>query len=799
MRQPTYAEIAEYVTQQAQAAGVPPELALAQMHQESRGIATARSPKGAIGPMQLMPGTAKLLGVDPNDWQQNVQGGVKYLRQQLDRFGDPKLALAAYNAGPEAVAKYNGVPPFKETQNYVTNILSEVQGGLPNVNKRRGTGGVQMAKDDIPSFDELETAARGASPQKRQPTEAAPSTDIPSFDELEKAAQAGAPKPRTKEKQKESSFFDALKRGAGITAGSVAQGVTDLPLALNDLALQYVQNPLARVLGLPEAKPLAQTRDEFLARNLPQPETAGERIVASGIRQGAGALTPAGAAGVVAKTATGPVTKAVAGSLAANPVAQGVASGVGGAAGQTATELGYGDGVSTGANLAASVLATFPAQRLANARAGNFTPDGQRAMALDAAAKKEGVQLSAGDLGSRTAQTIENFIQDMPFTGRDNFMREQAQQTKRMLEGLRARVPSGEPGREMVDAIKTAYDAKRTQAGQLYDSVTTELAKVPGTERVPTTQFSSAAKQFLKQYPKYLEGADVPTDVKNILTAAANANLKNVEYQTLRDLRTLIGTEVRAAQRQGKTISGELSQLYKNLQRDFNSWATTLEKSNPDAATAYKTADKYFRENVVPFKADSKIGKIVRSTTTDDELNILADSVMGSLFKAGNKGKAELALKLTGKPGETIAQRELLNRALDPALDPTLKAGVSPMRFVNTLNMDDPMTQAVMSRNSALAGDVNRIADVAEATRRSVSAFETPRTGVQNKALGTVVGLANPATMLPTAGGLLAGNALQRALRTDPVKELLFSQGATPAAFAFPTLLPLLRNAGQFE
>lgn len=102
---------------------VPEDLFLRLVQQESGWNPTARSHKGALGLAQLMPQTARLLGVNPHDPVQNLQGGARYLRAQYDKFGDWRLALAAYNAGPGAVERYNGVPPYNETQNYVRIIL----------------------------------------------------------------------------------------------------------------------------------------------------------------------------------------------------------------------------------------------------------------------------------------------------------------------------------------------------------------------------------------------------------------------------------------------------------------------------------------------------------------------------------------------------------------------------------------------------------------------------------------------------------------------------------------------------
>jgi soluble lytic murein transglycosylase-like protein len=103
--------------------GIPVDLFKKLVQQESNWNPRARSHAGAIGLAQLMPFTAKQLGVNPHDPKQNLEGGARYLKQQHRKFGTWRLALAAYNAGPGAVQKYGGVPPYRETRNYVRKIL----------------------------------------------------------------------------------------------------------------------------------------------------------------------------------------------------------------------------------------------------------------------------------------------------------------------------------------------------------------------------------------------------------------------------------------------------------------------------------------------------------------------------------------------------------------------------------------------------------------------------------------------------------------------------------------------------
>jgi soluble lytic murein transglycosylase-like protein len=121
--------VPELVTRAAERNGLPPAIVHSVARAESAYRADAVSPKGAMGVMQLMPATAALYAANPADPEQNIEAGTRYLKDLLLKYmnheDQVRLALAAYNAGPGAVDKYKGVPPYRETQNYVERVIRE--------------------------------------------------------------------------------------------------------------------------------------------------------------------------------------------------------------------------------------------------------------------------------------------------------------------------------------------------------------------------------------------------------------------------------------------------------------------------------------------------------------------------------------------------------------------------------------------------------------------------------------------------------------------------------------------------
>jgi len=232
------------VLAEAERQGVDPRLALHVLYKETGNLkdpAAARSPAGAQGVMQLMPATARGLGVkDPMDAQQNIEGGIKYLAQLSRMFEDPKLIAAAYNAGPGNVRKYNGVPPFAETRNYVQGLA---QGGeVPGY-----AGGVYVdpmgnpVPGDEPSYE-------GGFPNPFKAVKDAymglgANAEFARIQAEKKKKEEEAARAAAKGKQKaDSSVYDREDMAAGPAAGSV-------PAQEMPKAEEATTNPMGDYIG----------------------------------------------------------------------------------------------------------------------------------------------------------------------------------------------------------------------------------------------------------------------------------------------------------------------------------------------------------------------------------------------------------------------------------------------------------------------------------------------------------------------------------------------------------------------
>lgn len=261
-----------HLMREAERLQVPLEVAVAMLHQESAGREDALSPRGAYGYMQLMPGTARELGVDMSDPLQNITGGLTYIRRQMTAFGSLPLALAAYNAGPGAVSEYGGIPPYAETQDYVRKILGRVgldENAAP-VSRSRGVF--------------------GALPERAQAR-------------IQGVREAFAPTP---EGEPEPGVMGRLDRGLGALFGRVESGpegpdpasVERLRAALEsgDISQDTYEQMYARLLLEPEDNSRAMglmNLSDYLMNSYEPPRLIGSSLSTTPLRGSSGSGTSA--------------------------------------------------------------------------------------------------------------------------------------------------------------------------------------------------------------------------------------------------------------------------------------------------------------------------------------------------------------------------------------------------------------------------------------------------------------------------------------------------------------------------
>jgi hypothetical protein len=250
-------EIFAFAAQEAERQGVPLSLVHGVVDTESGGVFNAIGPKTktgdrAYGPMQLMGATSKDLGVNRMDWKDNIRGGVKYLGQLTERFQDPSLVMAAYNAGPGNVEKYGGIPPFKETQNYVQKVQNFMAKSTPEDDF------VPFGQETTTKAPAQNVAANDFVPltgtQQQTPKQQFSPTSTADFMQ---SVREQAFQPKTQFQQDVAASFNPLDVLRGKTTGG------QLIFGAADLMAQGIKGGLSK-LGL---------SDEYLGidRNKPQP------------------------------------------------------------------------------------------------------------------------------------------------------------------------------------------------------------------------------------------------------------------------------------------------------------------------------------------------------------------------------------------------------------------------------------------------------------------------------------------------------------------------------------------------
>jgi len=391
--------------------GIDPDLLRAQMMRESQGNPKAVSPKGALGLMQLMPGTAQDLGVtNVTDPQQNIMGGAKYMRQLIDKYGDLDKAVQAYNMGPAAYDKYasgqRGLP--EETSKYldrVSSTFAELKKGIMP-QQTSTTAADEWLGQSKPATGGVSTVdawlGAGTTPQPVQQAQAAP------------VQQQTAPTQR--------SAYDELARQVGLTARAGVTGIAGLPNMVGDAANSLINMGIGGVnrlagTNIPQLQmPSEVTQRAMNAAGIPQPENATERVVqdVAGAMAGAGGQVSAGRA--LANQGTGVLSR-VGNVLATAPGMQ-ITGAAGGAAGQgIAREEGAGPMGQIGAALVGSAVPVVAGSAITRALSrppttfSKVTPDAAPDVAQRAVknvARETGMPLSQSDAKAVEGAIIQN-------------------------------------------------------------------------------------------------------------------------------------------------------------------------------------------------------------------------------------------------------------------------------------------------------------------------------------------------------------------------------------------------------
>ena len=751
----TREQVFEFARQEAQRQGVPYSLVQKIVETESGGDFNAIGPKTktgdrAYGPMQLMSATAKDLGVNRMEWKDNIRGGVKYLSQLTKQFQDPTLVAAAYNAGPGNVEKYGGVPPFKETQNYVEKVV--------------GTNMATYRKVDPSLLDE------GTQTQQPNQTIQQPKQNT-GYRVIDQSMLGEPVVAQTATKQNQ----DSIARQVGLTARYGMEGVGQVADIVGAPLNMLINRATGSQLGTP-----SQSMSNFATMlGLPQPQTGFERGIGNVTRAVAG-VPAMGGVGSLMQQAPNLTTQVVGRGLAAQPVAQ-IA---GATAGTGVAEVARSqfDIQNPLALLGINLMAGLPASAVA-ARAGNI-PSGTRyqdpitGQLIESAAQR-GVNIDVGDVGGPGSTLLRKARQFGDTTQEANQVKSAQVQNliEKVTEQVKPASVTKEGGEKLVIAkdLRQQYRTAKDNVSPIFD----RAEKLAGNTQIPLGNTNNATINVLDQFPATADTAVINKVIErtnNLLQAGGGS------YKELRDLQSTVGAELSRVQKGVPTGAynekqvNALSQLYKCMADDVDAWAAPRTLNGrpvyTPAGAEHARAMQQFKDTVVPFRQDPDIYKLVSSKTPSNEI----DKIAQSFSLTGNPATAELAVSLMSPTGRQAAQYSILNEARSKAINADAAAMLSSPAFTRTLNLgrsELPSAQRmVMGSTPEVMSEVGLLRDIVDATRGAVTPKVAPQTGALNVPLMT------------TGMGAGAGAGAATSLGFDP----------TLGAMAGVTLVPPAAN-----
>ena len=823
----------DIVAAEAQKQGIDPAFALSIAQQESGGRAGLTSSKGATGPMQLMPATAKDLGVDPTNPLDNIRGGVTYLGQMLKRYGgDKRLAAAAYNAGPGAVDKSlattGDIPNYAETQDYVNKTvgpkvntngidpswLESADGAKPSAGAAaapQAASGPQPAKVD-PSW--LEDAKPSAKPTD---TAAAPS----SLWDKAKAVNA-----------KIASAFPNPFSVVGIGPGGDQPGKLDPKLAAGikgaalpiTLADKYAVQPLARALGGGEDQDLGS----FIDANTRAPQGVieqgatkaagyvGNAVGAAPILKGAGAL--AGAANLPRVANFLGQAGAINGSMVGGAVGGGAASDVADVAGR---KLGLTPGARLSLDTVAGLAGGLPGASLGGRLANGVAPDVAKTLAA-ADASGVPVQLSNVSPGWEAARKLADKV---PFgsAAAGNTAENQVAAVKQAFtttaekyrpSGLADSAGTSGTDKFIADDLRSQYNTAKGNANDAYAKVQQVMDANPDLPPIPLQSTKDALAQVLDEYPKALSGIQLSRGNRRVLgtledalktpeAEAAGPTIVNVggkpmnvttmppqlraqleqqgvippappapeapsySLQDARKLSSALWNEISRAQGTREMSADQLGLMKKlagAVGADVDGYMAQAPKPLQDA---YAQADSIFKSQVVPFRADPKVYKLVSSQTPKSDYDLHAQGLYQNLFNTSQGERSAMALQLMSPKGQSAATYQALKDAADTATSSASPTGLKVAAANRKLDIENnPALANIAANNPQFAQDAERLSSILQVGRQAATqvAGKGALTGFQNRQVAggaALYGMGKGAAALglgPVGGaGMLAG------------------------------------------